>query len=888
MFKGYLTLGGVEIFNAARTKAYVDALLPGFGLSDVHESEDLPCIIGDEPYNAPWQDQAPWFSPTRAASGKFYGLYPLEVQGLDDSTRYVTSTELVTDGGIHSLARYTSKEFRVTGTLIAADKEGLEEGKDWLRGVLAGSDCLDGECEGEEACFLAFLPTCCDYSAYPVVPYSSDTSSGQGGGWAAYRDGALLPGAGLSVSMPSDDDGAQVHVAGLIPGQPYRLSVMISSADELTLEVAGIASVTAARGTSTALAPQTPWVLDFIAIDSTAAVRLTGPGSAVIFSTQVERTPAILMASQPRFTLDSTQEPGAWNLDEPDDFSGSSTALDVATETLRLRWTNTDASPHDLPAGTAALRLVRGLTPGRRYVAYAKVSLSDGSVPILSAGAADAISATLDGQWISVSFTATATQHYVSLSTPVDIPVGAGSTADLLLNYLRVDLDASALGEEEIDQAQFAVRSLYRVTAISGPSFVDKAKSVGAMASVAFTLSAGHPFVYGQIQPALLDPAAASSLVPQVDCVLGLPVRTNLFTSPTFAGAGGGETPFGGISTYAVVVFDSETINPAVAEDEVFDGFSMRLWVADDESPDGDETFVEIPTTGLLAGHTYTISADVGIEAPQPGAQSEYARRIVVSDGSGIHASNAHPNVAGSTRVSITFTLTGDLNYIRLYHGGIYGDNNVYWTNVLVEESPVAGSFFDGDSDGAAWSGDEGESTSTWTTPDSAVIEDPDCPVVPLPPAVPTIENACPPDVEVWRRYFVPIPSSQGGGWNESVPIVKMTTGATAVRDVRVRFYANPFSRPVEQLNPCDYCGEFFVSYIPERTTMVIDGILTRVDADVAGTGSQNAMNLVSAFDGGPIEWPSMTCDTPYVMTVDIAPDEVLDFDVRLSVARRR
>ena len=46
-------------------------------------------------------------------------------------------------------------------------------------------------------------------------------------------------------------------------------------------------------------------------------------------------------------------------------------------------------------------------------------------------------------------------------------------------------------------------------------------------------------------------------------------------------------------------------------------------------------------------------------------------------------------------------------------------------------------------------------------------------------------------------------------------------------------------------------------------------------------------MHLASDADYGPVRWPTMTCDIGYYMTVDIAPDEVLDLDVRLAVAQR-
>jgi hypothetical protein len=119
------------------------------------------------------------------------------------------------------------------------------------------------------------------------------------------------------------------------------------------------------------------------------------------------------------------------------------------------------------------------------------------------------------------------------------------------------------------------------------------------------------------------------------------------------------------------------------------------------------------------------------------------------------------------------------------------------------------------------------------------------------------------------------------------VPVIKLSTTANAVRDVRVRFYANPLNAALGEVDECGACGEFYISYIPKATVMTIDGIRKRVTADVSGTGSANAMHLASDADYGPVRWPTMTCDIAYYMTVDIAPDKVLDLDVRLAVAQR-
>ena len=322
-----------------------------------------------------------------------------------------------------------------------------------------------------------------------------------------------------------------------------------------------------------------------------------------------------------------------------------------------------------------------------------------------------------------------------------------------------------------------------------------------------------------------------------------------------------------------------------VAAGTVFpDARSVKLVATSGTAADA---YATIPVSGLIAGHTYTMSAEIGLAARQSTTQSPLARRLVVTDNTGAHMSDAHPNRKGSTRVYVTFTYTPALSSVRVYHGGATGSADVFVTRVMFEESQVETAFFDGASPNSAWAAAVNASVSTWKQPSAIIVTDPDCIAIPDPPQPPSIELACPIDVDIWRRYFLPIPAGKSGGWSKAMPIVRLTTGDSVVRDVRVRFYANPFSLKLEELNPCDYCGEFYVSYIPSRSSMTVDGITQNVVANVSGSGETSAMNLVSNVEGGPIEWPALRCDMSYYMTIDISPTEVLDLDVRLLMARR-
>ena len=83
-WNGYFTFGGTEVINVARTEAY--ARNAGIGwFKPVYRNEALPLILGDT-YTSPLQDDAPWTDPDDLSSYDFYGVYPLDITGIEDST----------------------------------------------------------------------------------------------------------------------------------------------------------------------------------------------------------------------------------------------------------------------------------------------------------------------------------------------------------------------------------------------------------------------------------------------------------------------------------------------------------------------------------------------------------------------------------------------------------------------------------------------------------------------------------------------------------------------------------------------------------------------------------------------------------------------------------
>lgn len=161
MFEGFFQLGGTEIANSMRVADYVRKNLPQFPLSNCVDCDNLREALGDPLYESPLVDDAPWVDESNPATYDFYGFYPLEIQGVSQSTRQAAVTESINDGGYVGAVRYGTREIRVKGILVARNGLALEAGMTWLRMALDPSTCSDhdGSCGGAKMCFYAACPT---------------------------------------------------------------------------------------------------------------------------------------------------------------------------------------------------------------------------------------------------------------------------------------------------------------------------------------------------------------------------------------------------------------------------------------------------------------------------------------------------------------------------------------------------------------------------------------------------------------------------------------------------------------------------------------------------------------------------------------------------------
>jgi hypothetical protein len=160
---GYYRYGDTEIINAARVRAYSEAL----GMYWVKEAGtgknvgDLPALLGDQPYTFPVIDGAPWYDPDAPESGNFAGVLPLKISGIEDSTRESSVFEFTHDGGNPGTLREGTKAVTFSVALVGTNEAAVEYGFRWLKRALRRRDCTPGStvnCRGERLTYARHEP----------------------------------------------------------------------------------------------------------------------------------------------------------------------------------------------------------------------------------------------------------------------------------------------------------------------------------------------------------------------------------------------------------------------------------------------------------------------------------------------------------------------------------------------------------------------------------------------------------------------------------------------------------------------------------------------------------------------------------------------------------
>lgn len=161
------------------------------------------------------------------------------------------------------------------------------------------------------------------------------------------------------------------------------------------------------------------------------------------------------------------------------------------------------------------------------------------------------------------------------------------------------------------------------------------------------------------------------------------------------------------------------------------------------------------------------------------------------------------------------------------------------------------------------------ENTATVVDP----LADPDCPPLPAPPTLPTIESDCIDEAGTWRRYSLTIPASEVRLWSSTLPTLVLATQSSAERQVRIRYYPNPAGSTPEAVVQEGWEAEQILTYIPPNTEITLDGVIQRVSASVAGAAPIPANRLLYGTGGVPATWPELRCGVGYVVTLDVPLD---------------
>ena len=155
----YLRYGGTEVINTERLKAYVDnGIAPAGGVTfDIGYCEGLSEVLyPDGTFTTPLGDEPPWYDAEDPDTWDFAGLLPIEVTGLDSTTRTVDVVQTVKGNGLAGRPLRAPQTIGVTAVLVGRTTEGVKAGLAWLTRVLHGACDADERPCGPSATLEAF------------------------------------------------------------------------------------------------------------------------------------------------------------------------------------------------------------------------------------------------------------------------------------------------------------------------------------------------------------------------------------------------------------------------------------------------------------------------------------------------------------------------------------------------------------------------------------------------------------------------------------------------------------------------------------------------------------------------------------------------------------
>jgi len=122
---------------------------------------------------------------------------------------------------------------------------------------------------------------------------------------------------------------------------------------------------------------------------------------------------------------------------------------------------------------------------------------------------------------------------------------------------------------------------------------------------------------------------------------------------------------------------------------------------------------------GLAAGKTYTLLTTCYIDTPQAtNITTARGVQLVHKIGPAAYVTTIGPQAVNTsqTATNLRFTFTIPVGatewYLRIQNGGVYGDSDVWFDNLMIVEGTYAGQYRDGSNAGWVWSGTANNSSS--------------------------------------------------------------------------------------------------------------------------------------------------------------------------------
>lgn len=539
-------------------------------------------------------------------------------------------------------------------------------------------------------------------------------------------------------------------------------------------------------------------------------------------------------------------------------------------------------------------RTLYGLRPGSRYrlmiefdafYSVTDVSASLSLVPNVVIGNSinpvvtytDDNPGTFQYFWV-VEFTATATSSNLAFHPGSNLSLGSfGLVIWQFSEYMVEEILATDTAPPQPGRLQ--ERVMYEVKASQGPILTDvRSSPCGVMGRISYSLRAGNPFKYRSPIFAGGLPAGTSATVPDILCSEdGLAQIVNYAYNPSvelnatdWAAGGLNATGVRVASATARVggfIFRASAPNsPGNLLSNATAYYNAATVVAGPEPQPGETitTSIYFRTTGAVNAGTY----DWTIFVTMVGFPSfSFTGSEVITTG----------DITAGTwrRIQATFTLPDNISLSVIETAieppsGLTQGGLIETDGLMIQTGPVATEPFDETFPNVEWAAAPNVSALILSPVLEDISEDPDCPTPPAPPAPPTIDDACIIAPNSYNRTVVAISADTVPRNLTAYPVITLTAGAADVRQARIRFWENPDSLTIDDLDPCSFDGEIVVSYLASGATMVIDGVLHEATISKPGFPTVNGNHLLYGPDGGPVDWPELSGGIPYLVTLEL------------------